>query len=111
MSQSRLHAQGRGEGRPTQLPLILMLNGYAIVGALFVSRAILHALEISGRYWVGRQIFRATDPFASILELFPGGSSIVTGQMTVADLTLVLAVILFPLGILAFGGRGRSSDH
>ena len=107
MSQGRISLGGQGEGRQSQLPLILLLNAYAAIGALFVSRAILNALEISGRYWVGRQIFRATDPFATILELFPGGSSVLAGQMTVADLTLVLAVVLFPLGILAFGGRGR----
>ena len=88
----------------SQLPLILLLQAYAAAGALFISRAILRALEISGQYWVGRQIFRATNPFGAILELFPGGSVVITGQMTVADLTLVLALVLFPLGILAFGG-------
>jgi hypothetical protein len=110
MSQSRLSAPGQAEARHSQLPLILLLNAYAVLGALFISRAILHALEISGRYWVGRQIFRATEPFARILELFPGGSSIITGQMTVADLTLVVGVVLFPIGILAFGGRGSSAS-
>jgi uncharacterized protein YggT (Ycf19 family) len=86
---------------------LLLLNGYAAAGALFISRALLRALEISEQYWVGRQIFRATDPFARILEIIPGASRRFTGALTMADLTLVVAVILLPLGILAFGGRKR----
>lgn len=84
-----------------------MLNGYAIAGALFISRALLKSLEISERYWVGRQIFRATNPFARILELFPGASQTFVGELSLADLTLVIGVILLPLGILGFGGRKR----
>jgi hypothetical protein len=92
-------------GEPSNLPILLLVYGYAAFGALATSRAVLKALEISDRYWVGRQIFRATDPFARILELFPGASSRYIGEMALSDLTLVFGVILFPLGILAFGGR------
>lgn len=94
-------------GAGSQLPVIILLNAYAIAGALFVSRALLKSLEISDRYWVGRQIFRATDPFARILELLPGATNRYVGAMTLADLTLVLGVFLFPIGVLAFGGRRR----
>jgi hypothetical protein len=82
-----------------------MLNGFALAGALFTSRAVLKSLEISEQYWVGRQIFRATDPFASLLELFPGADRTFAGHLTLADMTLVIALILFPLGVLGFGGR------
>jgi len=91
----------------SNLPVLLMLNCYAAAGAVFMSRAILKALEISDRYWVGRQIFRVTDPFARILELFPGASRTFIGSLSLADVTLVVGVILLPLGILAFGGRRR----
>jgi hypothetical protein len=94
-------------GSNSPLPAFLLLNVYAVVGALMVSRALLKAFEISDRYWVGRQIFRATDPFARILELLPGANRVIIGGLTMADLTMVLGVILFPLGILAFGGRRR----
>ena len=94
-------------GGGSQLPAILVLNAFAVLGALFISRAVLRALEISDRYWVGRQIFRATDPFGRILELFPGANQTYLGEMTLADLTLVIGVILFPIGILAFSGRRR----
>ena len=94
-------------GAGSQLPIILMLNGFAVLGALFISRSVLRALEISDRYWVGRQIFRATDPFSVILELFPGANQTYVGEMTLADLTLVICVVLFPIGILAFSGRRR----
>jgi hypothetical protein len=94
-------------GHGSQLPLHLLLNGYAAAGSLFISRALLRALEISDRYWVGRQIFGATDPFARILEVVPGASRQFTGALTMADLTLVVGVILLPLGILGFGGRRK----
>ena len=92
-------------GQKSELPLVLLLNAYAVAGALFISRAILKALEISEQYWVGRQVFRATNPFARILEILPGSSRIFTGQLSLADVTLVLGVILFPLGVLGFSGR------
>ena len=108
-SSPRLPTLGRREdgGQGSNLPVLLMLNGYAVAGALFISRALLKSLEISERYWVGRQIFRATNPFARILELFPGASRTFIGELSLADLTLVIGVILLPLGILGFGGRKR----
>jgi hypothetical protein len=84
-----------------------MLNGYAAAGALFVSRAVLKALEISESYWVGRQIFRVTDPFTQILEIIPGASRTYVGALSLADMTLVIGLILLPLGIFGFGGRRR----
>jgi hypothetical protein len=94
-------------GSGSNLPILLLLNAYAAAGALFVSRAVLRALEISDQYWVGRQIFRVTDPFAKILSIVPGASRTYTGALSLADLTLVIGVILLPLGILAFGGKRR----
>ena len=99
-------AQG-GNVQKSQLFPMLMINGYAFFGALFISRSILKALEISDKYWVGQQIFRATNPFATILEVAPGASRVFTGQLILADITLVVAVVLFPLGVLGFGGRKR----
>lgn len=98
----------RGEpAQPSQIPILLLLNGYAAAGALFISRALLKSLEISERYWVGRQIFRATNPFANILEVIPGASRTFIGALSLADVTLVIGVILLPIGILGFGGRQR----
>ena len=97
----------RDDSQGSQLPVLLMLNGYAVAGALFISRAVLKALEISDQYWVGRQIFRATNPFARILEIIPGAPRTFVGALSLADLTLVIGVILLPLGILGFSGRGK----
>src|SRR5687768_15585081 len=108
MSQQSLPGPGRRRTESnSQIPVILMLNGFAAVGALFISRAVLKTLEISEQYWVGRQIFRATDPFASFLELIPGADRTLTGDLTLADATLVIALVLFPLGVLGFGDRRR----
>jgi len=97
----------RSSDSGSQVPIVLLLNGFALAGAFFISRAVLKSLEISDQYWVGRQIFRATNPFASILKLIPGADQTLTGTLTLADATLVTAVILFPLGVLGFGGRQR----
>jgi len=94
-------------GTNSTLPTFLLLNFYAVIGSFIVSRALLQIFEISDRYWVGRQIFRVTDPFARIIELLPGATREIVGGLTMADMTMVVAVILFPLGILAFGGRRR----
>lgn len=108
MSQRQLPETARRRRETgSQIPVILMLNAFAAAGALFISRALLKSLEISEQYWVGRQIFRATDPFASIFGLIPGASRTFAGNLTMADLTLVIALILFPLGLLGFGGRRR----
>lgn len=94
-------------GQGSNVPLLLTLNGYAALGALFMSRAVLKSLEISDTYWVGRQIFRVTNPFARILEIIPSASQTYVGALSLADMTLVIGVILLPLGILGFGGRQR----
>src|SRR5688500_16191970 len=110
MSQRPISGTGlrpRRSESNSQIPVILMLNGFAAAGALFISRAVLKTLEISEQYWVGRQIFRATDPFAAFLELIPGADRTITGDLTLADATLVIGLILFPLGVLGFGGRRR----
>jgi len=39
--------------------------------------------------------------------LFPGASRTFVGSLSLADITLVIGIILLPLGILAFGGRRR----
>lgn len=108
MSQGRVRRRGaarQSDSVNSQIPVILLLNGFAATGALVISRAVLKSLEISDQYWVGRQIFRATDPFTAILELFPGAARGLTGDLTLADATLVIALVLFPLGVLGFGGR------
>lgn len=110
MSQRPILGAGLGRRRTetnSQIPAILMLNGFAAAGAFFISRGVLKTLEISDQSWVGRQIFRATDPFASFLELIPGADRALTGDLTLADATLVIALVLFPLGVLGFGGRRR----
>jgi hypothetical protein len=93
----------------SQLALELMLNGYAVGGALMVFRALLKALEVDRNLWVGAAIYGITDLIARPISLLPGASSLVAGDMTLADATLVALVVLFPLGLLVLGNRSREA--
>jgi hypothetical protein len=89
----------------SHLAFELLLNAYAIGGALMIFRALLKALEVDGNLWVGAAIYGITDLIERPISLLPGSDSIVFGDMTLADSTLVALVVLFPLGLLVWGNR------
>ncbi|MCC6673567.1 MAG: hypothetical protein IT339_00110 [Thermomicrobiales bacterium] len=89
----------------SQLAIELALTGYAIVAGLIIVRSLLLSVGISGSLWVGSFIYGITDPVASILKLVPGGDFRLVNRLTLADLTLLAAVVAFPLFLLARGPR------
>lgn len=89
----------------SQLAIELALTAYAIIAGLIIIRALLLSVGISGSLWVGSFVYGITDPFASILKLLPGGDFQVINRLTLADLTMLAAVIAFPLFLLARGPR------
>lgn len=89
----------------SQLAIELALTGYAIVAGLIIVRSLLLSVGISGSLWVGSFIYGITDPVASILKLVPGGDLRLVNRLTLADLTLLAAVVAFPLFLLARGPR------
>lgn len=89
----------------SQLAIELALTGYAIVAGFVIIRALLLSVGISGSLWVGSFIYGITDPFASILKLVPGGDFRIINRLTLADLTMLAAVVAFPLFLLARGPR------
>ena len=93
----------------SQLALELMLNAYAIGGALMIFRALLKALEVDRSLWVGGAIYGITDLIERPISILPGADSLVFGDMTLTDATLVALVVLFPLGLLVAGNRNRES--
>ncbi|HET9659385.1 MAG TPA: hypothetical protein VFP05_03580 [Thermomicrobiales bacterium] len=89
----------------SQLAVELALTAYAVVAGLIIIRALLLSVGISGSLWVGSFIYGITDPLASILKLVPGGDFRIINRLALADLTLVAAVVAFPLFLLARGPR------
>jgi hypothetical protein len=89
----------------SQLAVELALTTYAVAAGLVIIRALLLSVGISGSLWVGSFIYGITDPFASILKVVPGGDFRIINRLTLADLTMVAAVVAFPLFLLARGPR------
>jgi uncharacterized protein YggT (Ycf19 family) len=89
----------------SQLAVELALTAYAVVAGLVILRALLLSVGISGSLWVGSFIYGITDPFASILKLVPGGDFRIINRLMLADLTMLAAVVAFPLFLLARGPR------
>lgn len=89
----------------SQLAFELALTAYAVIAGLVIIRALLLSVGITGSLWVGSFIYGITDPFASILKLLPGADFQIINRLTLADLTMVAAVVAFPLFLLARGPR------
>jgi len=89
----------------SQLAIELALTAYAVVAGFIIIRALLLSVGISGSLWVGSFIYGITDPLASILQLVPGGDFRIINRLTLGDLTMVSAVVAFPLFLLARGPR------
>lgn len=92
----------------SQLALELLLNAYAIGGALIVFRGLLKTLKVSSDRWVGAAIYGATDLIAFPLTKLPGSEREIAGGLELADATLLALVVLFPLGLLVYGNYKKS---
>lgn len=92
-----------------QFAIEIATNLYAVFAAAVVCRTILLLLEIDPRLWVTRTIFRYTSPLQWPFLILPGGERHLVRELTLADISLVAAAILFPLGFLATR-RGKTTD-
>lgn len=91
----------------SQIALELILNGYAVVGALLIFRSLFKALDVSKDRWVGAAIYRVTDLIALPLTKLPGSDKELVGRLTLADATLLALVVLFPLALLIYGNQRK----
>jgi|GEM_PF-2218906 len=92
----------------SQLALELLLNAYAIGGALIIFRTLLKVLEVGADRWVGKAIYGVTNLVAFPLTLVPGSGTHVVGDLTLADATLLAVTVLFPLGLFVYGSMRDS---
>lgn len=107
MADSRLRPSPVTSGR-SQLATELLLTAYAAVSALIVLRTVLVLLDITDRVWLGSFVYGILRPVTRILDHLPGADRMIVQNLTLADLTLLAPVVLFPLGLIATGGWGRA---
>ncbi|MGB3307252.1 MAG: hypothetical protein WBA63_13765 [Thermomicrobiales bacterium] len=95
----------RSHAGRSQLATELLLTAYAAVAALVILRTLLVILQVTDRIWLGSFVFGLLDPVTKLLDAVPGSDRALMFGLTVADLTLLAPVVLFPLGLIATGGR------
>ena len=98
---------GESQEIRSQAALELLLNLYAVFGALILFRSILRALGVDRGLWVGEAIYGITDLFVRPLTPLPAATRRLVGDLTLADFTLLAVVILLPIGVAIYGGRSR----
>lgn len=84
---------------------VVMLNVYAAVAAIIVMRTVLVAFEAKESIWMGRFVFSLTSWVTDVLEAVPGATREIWGPFNMVDISLLGAVLLFPLGLVASSGR------
>jgi hypothetical protein len=105
--QATQRREASSEELQSQLALELILNVYAVVGSLILIRCLLLLLQVGDRIWIGRTVYKFSHPFVLPFTLLPGSSRVIIGDLTVGDLTLLAIVIMFPLGVYAYGTRRK----
>ena len=83
----------------------LILNLYAVASVVLITRLMLRMLAVDDRLWIGRLVYRITDPVVTVLNLLPGAEQQVIGDATLLDFTLLAPVILFPIYLMARSGK------
>ena len=86
---------------------IVALNVYAAIAAVIVLRTVLVALGATESIWMGRFIERLLGRLTGLMEVLPGATREIVGPFTMVDISLMGAVLLFPLGVVATGGTIR----
>ncbi len=85
-----------------QAPVTIAILAYAGGGALVIVRALLLAVGIDRSFWAGQFVLGVTDPIFLPLSRAPIAATELIGNLTLLDLTAVVAVALVPIGLLAF---------
>lgn len=97
-----------GQGTSSQIALEVVVNLYAAIAVLVVARSVLLIGAVDGRVWIGRFVYRFTDPIVAPLRLLPESNRAFAGQFSLADLTLLAVTILIPLGLSLRRGTAES---
>lgn len=98
---------GGSQGTSSQVALEVVVNLYAAFAVVFVARAVLLIGDVDSRVWIGRFVYRFTDPLVAPLRLVPGADRTFTGAFELADFTVLALLALVPLGFSLRRGRAE----
>ncbi len=99
--------RGGGSDIRSRALLEIALWSYAVLSALIVARIVILAFNVQGNIWVVEFIDRLTHYFVWPLQALPGGSTRIAGNLTLADVTLLMFVLVVPLFLMAIGKPSR----
>jgi uncharacterized protein YggT (Ycf19 family) len=107
LDQAYLRRRQRVSEQRSYALAIVALNAYAAIAAVIVLRTVLVALGATESIWMGRFIERLLGRLTGPMEVLPGATREIVGPFTMVDISLMGAVLLFPLGVVATGGTIR----
>ena len=96
-------------GTSSQIALEVIVNLYAAVAVLFVARAVLLVSDVDDRVWIGRMVYRFTDPLVVPFGLLPGADRTFVGTFGLPDFTILAIVVLIPLSLSFRRGHAESA--
>jgi hypothetical protein len=99
------HTRRRAQEARSQVATEILLVLYALLATIVLIRTVLVLLGISDRVWVGSFVYGLTAPLTDALAVVPGFTRELLGPLTMVELILLGLVVLFPLGLVATGGR------
>ena len=102
---------GPGQGTSSQIALEVVVNLYAAIAVLFVARAVLLIGDVDSRVWIGRTIYRFTDPLVVPFGFIPGADRAFIGKFGLADFTILAIVILIPLSLALRRGDAEPPER
>ena len=98
-------------GTSSQIALEVIVNLYAAATVVFVARVVLLIGDVDSRVWIGRFVYRFTDPLVAPLRLLPGAERTFAGAFSLADLTVLALITLIPLGLALRRGQAEFPDR
>ncbi|HWV34709.1 MAG TPA: hypothetical protein VNZ55_03695 [Thermomicrobiales bacterium] len=100
-----IHPDQRRRTTRSTIGLEILLVLYAMAATVVLIRTVLVLLDISDRIWIGSFVYGLTGPVTDTLAAVPGFAHPLIGPLTMVELILIGGVVLFPLGLVATGGR------
>lgn len=91
----------------SSLAIEILLNIYAIVMVLILTRLLLLAASVVATLPLSSRIYGITEPLMLPFDLLPGANTVIIGDVTLPDITVLALLLLVPLAALA-RSRGQN---
>ena len=104
IASSRLRRRDAEVVRP-QIALELALTLLAVAAGLVWLRVLLRLFDVGTGVWSGAAASALSGPLVAPLGLLPGGSGVLAGSATLADVTTAVLLLAVPLFVLSRSAR------